>query len=177
MTTLSILAGVIAVAVIFVYAVRQPVLEGRVFPVLRPLFLLLFPPSDLYRPLVEIPIDLTDTTKVEAQFEHRYAGLYVVALAVEHRIDIGTRGYSFDGELVLEVSASDTFQFTRALGQELSPYWSASKNGFELTHYRVPEDLPRGKTLRATLDVRRPALEFHRRYGAARLIISKASEK
>jgi hypothetical protein len=177
MTTLSVLAGVIALAVILVYAGRQAVLEGRAFPVLRPLYLLLLPPSDLYKPLVELSIDLTGSNKFEAKFEHRYAGLYVVALAVEHRIDMASKGYSFDGELVLEVSSSDARQFTRVLGQELSPYWSASKNGFELTRYRVPEELPRGKTLKATLDVPRPAPEFHRKYGAARLIIAKTSEK
>jgi hypothetical protein len=90
---------------------------------------------------------------------------------------MGTEACSFDGELLLIAGANDTVEFTRALGQELSPCWGASENGLELTRYSVPEDLPRGKPLKAVIEVRRPARASRQKYGAARLVVVKTSDK
>lgn len=172
-----VLIGLLAALVVFVALSRQAVLQGRAMHALRTFYLLLFPPNDLYRPLVEVSVEVANTGTYSAELTNRYAGRYVFALEVAAPIEMATKGYTYDGHLTIKVYQGEQEIFSLGPALNLIPYWSATAAGFILAHYEVPRDIPQGTQLRCVISVDQGAPAFAKKYGPVKFRIVKVSEK
>lgn len=177
MGTVVVLASLVLAIILFVVLSRQAVVEGRAFNALRPFYLLLFPPRDLYRPLLDLPIDVGQRGTYTVEFTNPYVGRYAFVFEVQAAVEMASKGYTYDGYLTIRVSQAGRDILSWNPGRNLIPYWSSSGSGFILAHYDVPRDMPRGTQLQCMISEEQGAPAFAKQYGATRLKIVKVSEK
>jgi len=166
--TTVVIAGALSV-------LRAPVLEGKMLGALRPFYILLFPPEDLYRVLVRFPIDPREHgTAYSFTLDHRYVGAYTAGLFVEKGFDYFKKE-TWLFRLGLRCTAGST-SFSAELGSNPSPFLGLHGDGFSLVWYQVPKDLPQGVDTKCQLQVLREDVELSKRFGRTDFHIKKQSD-
>jgi hypothetical protein len=60
--------------------------------------------------------------------------------------------------------------------KDLLPFWS-NRSGFSIYNYEVPTDLPRGKRLKASIQIIEPDESFSEKYGEQEMRFKKFSDE
>ena len=152
---------------------RTAVLRGKLlsgFPRLRKLVLSLFPPADLYRPLVDLPLE---SSTVSFGMTHKYAGAHEAGVITLQPMPMPLPGEpDLSAKLVARVGGKIIFSSDRI---STAPWWGRSQSGFTLLRYTVPEDLPLGVSVECDLQVRQGKSLFQPQL--ARAYVRKSSEE
>jgi hypothetical protein len=176
LTLFFVLAGIV---------LRRRVLEGKILQGLRPWYLLIAPPRDLYAQVFYKPVDGNKVEDVYKQrVVHRYVGLYELSLeaphlglAMEGKVDldlgIEAEGRFFrDGQLIY----SNSFKYSAS---EKPPMRNLTclTGGIRLFGYSIPEDLPQGIPVDCEITLRFLNDKFKDVHKNGLLVITKMSEK
>ena len=162
------------VIVVFgVYLLRAPIQQGKFLGQLGPVLSLIFPPEDLYTPLVSAAL-LSDRKEYTLSFTHKYVGHHAVEISVPGRSAIG----KLEPELMvsLEVYQGETVLYRNGPVKG-SRFWGKERHGLSFSRYRVPEDLPVSSPLTAKVVVRGDLGGFLTGRTGAMLSIKKMSDE
>lgn len=171
------LGGVLAIVVVAIAVARQPILEGRYAESVRPLYMLITPPTDLYAPLAVSPAVLDEkTASYRFVIEHKYAGTHELGVSVEKQIPMPVRTYDWGARYRVVFSVEGKPIKTEIFGANPSPWWRQYESGFSLLSYEVPRDLPLGKPIVCEIVALEPGQGFHSQYGSSSFYISKSAE-
>lgn len=169
--------GVLAVVVVAIAAARQPILEGRYLGVIRPLYMLIAPPADLYTPLVISPAVLdVSSASYRFAFEHKYAGAHEFGISVQKPVLMSVKTYDWGARYRVVFSVEGKILKTEIVGLNPSPWWRQNGSGFFFLRYEVPRDLPLGKPITCEITVQEAGRGFHSQYGSASFFVSKSGE-
>lgn len=144
----------------------------------RALVLAIFPPKDLYRSIFSAVVHPDQQEfRVEGELRHLYSGEYEIGLRVPKSISMRQSTHLSDCRLRVGLTSSTGEVLSAVVGDSLDPWWSSKANGFALTSYWVPTDLPKDTWIKCTVTVEKASNDFVERYGGATLYIRKSSEK
>jgi hypothetical protein len=155
---------------------RAPVLEGKMLGALRPYYVLLFPPEDLYQPIVRFAFDPNDEKTIHSfSFSHRYFGAYSAGIYVEKAFDYHEKK-PWISRLDLRCTGGGASLVSSNLGAEPSPFLGSRGNGFQLVHYQVPGNLPQGLETKCQLRVVNGGSELPALFGKTDFYVQKQSD-
>ncbi len=134
--------------------IQMPVMEGKYLNWLRPLYILFYPPEDLYEPLVKIELDALGTEKlIHYNIIHRYVGSYSIGLYVDNDVDVNNQKLNLGSQFEWNCSSDAGQVIAEKLGTNASPFIGLRGNGYRLALYGVPNDLPQGESVACELKV------------------------
>lgn len=169
-------ALMVTTAVAAVCAVRALTSSTR-YPRLRQLAQLLFPPGDLYGPLVEIPVNLAkEGVTIEFEYSHRYPGRHSLDLDVPVPVRTGMASPGVSALSVVAVCVDSTGRQVDARGNYMNPYWRNDGWGVSILVYDVPDQLALTGRIRCRVSCSGGAV-FAREFPAHRLVVRKRSEE
>ncbi len=159
--------------VIGFYLLRTPIQQGKFFAELGPILSLIFPPEDLYVPLVvkELEDELTEYT---LDFGHKYVGHHAVEISVPGKAPFGK--IEPELQVVLEVLEGDKLLY-RDGPVKGSGYWGRNDHGLHFSRYGVPKDLPVSRPLTARITVSGNLDVFLKGREGATIGITKVSDE
>jgi hypothetical protein len=139
---------------------------------------LVFPPRDLFQPLVMVQIDLNrESEETIATFEHRYRGPHALGIKVGHKLPMPVHTYDWGGRFVAILEESDREVLRRFTGESPNPWWSHSESGFHFFHYGVPQDAPLGHPIKLRFQIVKKGSGFPQIYGRSSLYVGRISSK
>ena len=89
-------------AIVTLLSLREPVLRGNSPKWLRPFYLWIFPPTELYMRTKLREVDLTKRERVEFEFAPKYSGEYEIGVIVDRKIEMPKKTYDigFSGAIL-----------------------------------------------------------------------------
>ena len=169
---LSVIALFILISAVFLVLVR-PAQQGKIFPVLGNISLLLFEPQDLWTPLAEEI--LNNKTEYNFSFRHKYVGNHSIEILFSNKeidpwkIDTEDLGISVkfykNSDLIFSKSNNYVGAFLGLRGK-----------GLTYLQYSVPDNVPISQELNVTINVIGNIKDFLKKYGDAKIIIRKGSD-
>jgi len=173
-----VLLAVLVLGGIAAWATRLLALKGRLSTDLRLLFAAFAAPSDYFVPLQKSTLALSRKgSQATMTLRHKYAGKHVVEISVSKRTPVGVVPYQAKFDLSLECFVGGRTRLSRRIHGVGDPWWTHSANGFTLTTYTVPDDLPLEGEVKLVATVHDGDAEFEQLYGATTLLVRKESEK
>jgi hypothetical protein len=148
------------------WARRQPTLLRAVWP-----------PADLYEPLLVQPFDASLPGRVEYVFRPRYAGSHAVLLRTARASDVRiAKPRMLDLRIVL-TSPSGVAREYETAGGRASRYGTSKRGpgGFILAWFDVPEEAPEAP-IRLAVEAATGDVDFHRAHCPCELEVSKMSD-
>lgn len=154
-------------------AFKSQIQQGKFFPKLGTLLLLIAPPDDIWTPL---GASILEPNKQEYSFEiiHKYVGNHNVLISfkklksMEKAAD-NNFAVSFtiekDGKSILSKSSKQN-----------SYYWGKTTSGIIFIRYKVPDEVPINSHLKATVLIDGNIKRFLDKYGETKLVIKKGSD-
>ena len=141
--------------------------------------LTVFPPDDLYEPLINIPVKLSDTgATYDFDLTIKYVGTYLIRFSVEHGPD--SIFQSIETEAVLRLNAiCGGVQIDMTLDNWGSRFSELGKNRIEgaiIGFFKTPDDLGFGKCKHARISIENGDPEFSNKYGNSKIVIKRASD-
>ncbi len=140
--------------------------------------LLVFPPSDLYAPLIEVPISLQKQISFnEFQIKHKYVGVYTYGVKISQPPKYGVPINS-NSELNLKITDNSKLVFNETASRWASRFGGPGKkeSGVVLGFYKVPSDVPLEVDLQATLAVVKNDAGFEGSYGKIKFYIRRTGD-
>lgn len=140
-----------------------------------PIGRLLWPPEDLYTPLVLKNLDVSRKGEiVEAEFNNQYEGTHDLGIYVSKRIESELKS-----QLRITVSGDKGVILERVLDRNEFQFWGweKGKSGVALMVYEAPSELPLNVPLRIRAEVVVPDKEFIKKYGPTMFFVRKMSDK
>ncbi len=139
----------------------------------------LFPPKDLFQPLIEVPIDVSSTKEVNVgEIKFKYKGLYALGISYGKDIDdkkLHWKKYSLKLRLNIKFYANNKLIFEKGSTKDYTPYWGTDDNGIDIIYFNYPKDISEHK-LMCTVEVVIPDRELNEQHKPLKLHISKQSE-
>ena len=175
----SVLAVVLIIALIVVTLrlLREPVLRGDVLKKLRPLYLGFFPPPGLYDRIKMGSFDLSQPGMLEFEYAPTYVGEYQIGLLVDRKIEMPKDTYDFGMSAKITTQSRRGPHWACDVGRNPMPWWGTNSNGFTLAIFNAPEDIPLRETSRFRFEVSKGSPSFAYEYGIATVYIAKRPEK
>lgn len=140
----------------------------------------LFPPDDLYAPLVISPLNTPkDISNYSVTFKNKYTGRHIIGLIVDNPPPIG-ESYEIDNlALAIAVSQNGKVLIEQTTDESVYPFWghSGQYSGLALVNYKVPDELPRNQELQCEIIIENSRAAFMQKYDNIRLFIAKISDK
>jgi hypothetical protein len=131
------------------YLLRTPIQQGKFLAQLGPILSLVFPAEDLYVPLALVRLE-PGKVEYSLDFTHKYVGYHGVEISIPGKSKIGKMEPElrislkvFEGQALLYSDEPD-----KGYG-----FWGKEDHGLHFARYRVPEDLPVSKPLRAKITI------------------------
>lgn len=140
---------------------------------------LLFPPSDLFEPLSKKKIDINNKGAVtELMFINKYRGNHVIGITVEKQPPEHYHNYNTTLEAEITISQNGEELITKHITKP-GAYWGGYNGvgGFELMHYKSPEELPLSIPLTFVIKVTELDMGFVKTFGMPEIYIAKSSDK
>src|SRR3989442_14951754 len=81
-------------AFVALLSLREPVLRGNSPKWLRPVYLWIFPPTELYKRTKIRDVGLTKRERVEFEFAPKYSGEYQIGVTADPKIEMPARTYN-----------------------------------------------------------------------------------
>jgi hypothetical protein len=151
------------------------------FFIVRPysrLLLTLFPPSNLYTPLVDQPIDLNEKKELPTFIlVHKYVGTYLVGIYIEKPPPFGV---TIDSNAIVCLKI---FNDRNILFDETFTSWAerfgglGTEAGVMLGYYRVPNNIPLRENTQAVISVVSPDPKFGEKYGKLSFFITRITDQ
>lgn len=141
-----------------------------------PIGYLLFPPSDLYTPLVLKELNLSRKGAViEEEFINKYKGSYDLGIYVNNRLESDAK---LNCQLNITISNNSGVVLENILEEQVFIFWGweQGKGGVALLIYEAPRDLPLNENLMIRVEVLEPDLEFSKKYGPSSFFVRKMSD-
>jgi hypothetical protein len=137
-----------------------------------------FPPKDLFHSLVEAPIDISSTNKINlGEIKFKYKGSYALGISYKKDIDdkkLHWEKYSLKLRLNIKFYADNKLIFEKESTENYSPYWGQEDNGIHIIYFNYPKDISRRK-LMCTVEVVTPDRELNEQYKPFKLFIRRNS--
>lgn len=173
-------AWVLGVVVLLLLGVLP--FRGGIFQHLHetwPLYNLFFQPKDFFQPLAQTPFSASVEGEVfECDFIAKYSGKHKITVA------FGKSFQSFEWfreEFTSEVTISDltgNIYFKKKVGPRFGSWWRAKDDcGLTLLVFRVPDDAPRERRLKARVKIIKKNESLKKKYGSLILEVRKGSDK
>jgi hypothetical protein len=156
---------------------RQPVLRGSSPRWLRPFYLWIFPPDDLFVRTELKVVNLEKQGNIDFEFSPKYVGEYEIGVIAERKIEMPKKSYNFGFAGTILAYSGEKKCWSRNVGPNPLPWWDISSNGFALSTFSVPRDIPLDLATRFTFQVNTGSSSFSRDYGSATIYIGKKAEK
>jgi len=143
----------------------------------------IFPPKDLFDLVVKKEIDVTTTKTVEiGMFKLKYDGPYAVGVMLDgfSSDDYFTKPqnkYDLKLKIRIDVYEGGQLRCSRLTTSEYTPFLGRRGNGFWLTDFYAPADVPIRKDLTCKITVLSPDEVLSEKFGPVSVYIQKASEK
>jgi len=164
-------------AFVALLSLREPVLRGNSPKWLRPFYLWIFPPPELYKRTKIRNVDLTKRESVEFEFAPKYSGEYEIGVMVDRNIEMPAKTYNFGFAGAILVYPVDRKSSSRNIGSNPLPWWDVDANGFAFATFSVPSDIPLDHATRFVFRIDTESASFGRDYGSATIYVGKRPEK
>ena len=159
--------------VIGFYLLRTPIQQGKFLADLGPILSMIFPPEDLYDPLVTIAL-MDGKIEYTLEFTHKYVGHHAVQISIPGREAFGK--LEPEVQVSLEVFKGDTLLFEDGPDKG-SGFWGRNDHGLLFTRYNVPGDLQVSRSLTARVVISGDLSGFLREREGTTLRITKVSDE
>ena len=145
------------------------------------LYNVFYPPEDLYEPLASSAITFEQTGKIlSTEFKAKYPGNHHIRIYIENPVP---DPWSFMTYLQETLKAKVIFRiedeviYERIASNEFCYFIEGpEKHGFELVRYKVPDNVPRNRTINVQVILLKVDKQFHARYGKTFAAIGKGSD-
>lgn len=141
--------------------------------------LTIFPPSNLYIPLVKQPITLKEKAVYQyLRLTHDYVGNYFVGVYIKKPPPFG-KPIESNAELCLSIRKDKKLLFEKKFTRWASRFGGPGdkESGVILGFYKVPDNVPLGLTTQAMLSIISPDPAFKENYGDVDFFIRKKSDQ
>lgn len=141
--------------------------------------LTIFPPSNLYIPLVKQSITLKEKTVYQyLRLTHDYVGTYLVGVYIKKPPPFGTPIVS-NAELCLSIRKGENLLFEKKFARWASRFGGPGEkeSGVIFGFYKVPDNVPLGLATQAILSIKSPDPAFEENYGDVDFFIRKKSDQ
>lgn len=160
-----------------IVSVRPLVLQGRFFPSMRRLYLSFLPPTNLYKPILNIQLDAElEACARQFRFVHPYVGDYEAGLVRAGPVPVLVGPTPVDLRIFIAFNTEGQL-YEAVIGADQSPWWGRTESGVTLLRYSVPNDLPVLKVVECTMQVKHADKAVKAQYQNTRFYVRKASEK
>lgn len=158
--------------IVFLIVFKTKIQQGKIFPSIGPLLLLVAPPTDLWKPLGK---SMLSDAQFRYKFDviHKYAGNHTIDISIK-RLDSYEK-LSSDLSVQLDLYQSDNIIYSRK-DDSISSYWGSNSSGLLFVRYKVPQDAPVSVPLKAVITVKGDLKTFLSRYGPAQILLRKCSD-
>jgi len=155
------------------YLLRTPIQQGRFLAEFGPVLSLVFPPEDLYIPLASVAL-APGKEEYSVDFIHKYVGYHAVEISIPGKSKTG----KIEPELrvLIKVFDGDKLLYEGAMRPGYR-FWGKGDHGLHFSRYRVPEDLPVSKFLKAEIQVQGDLKAFLEGREKATIGITKVSDE
>lgn len=145
---------------------------------LRPhsrLLLTLFPPKDLYNPLIKQSISLQkENLKYDSEINSLYVGTYFVGVYLNN---LSSTMQAVDSTAILRLSVSvDNNEIYHKDLSDWEEYvgGKGGKSELNVGHFNVPDDVPKMKPLKISIVIKKSDPEFDKKYGPLELFVQRS---
>jgi hypothetical protein len=161
------------------YLIRIPVLKGKLCAPLRPWYLLIFPPEDLYAFLAETTIIPDESNKVyRFEFSAKYIGTYQIGFITAERIPLPSYDSSYFAlSLHVQFKVGDKILLSPFTTKMQSSWWGREETGFILHIFRIPEDVPLDEIIQCEIQIASTSYGYFTLGKEIKIYIKKHTEK
>ena len=159
--------------ILFVGVFKSAIQQGKLLPGLGPLLMLIAPPQDLRIPLGVQNID-PEKREYHFEFQHKYVGNHVVDLSFRKLESMESAHTNIEVEYVVSIGGRTVFTQKSQKGW---PYWGMKNSGLTFVSYDIPQALPVGEKVSATVTLQGDIEAFINKYGPTQLIVRKGSDE
>jgi hypothetical protein len=183
MISLIVMFSSFVVIVFSIFLFNGLILSSNAPKAIRLLVQAVAPPEDLYSYLVIQDLDISEKGLIKRfEFKNKYAGWHEAGIVLDNfPDDLYFKPLSQRYNLKLKMKVNFYFQNTLILSHvienEYHPFLGRRGNGFSLTSYDSPNDLPLNKLITCEVIIIAPDKELSIAYGPVRFYISKESDK
>lgn len=169
-----IIIGILLVLLIATCSFRGIILRSNSPDALKTLVELFIPPSDLFQPLVSQAVDISDGfLEKRFSYHHEYMGNHEIGLFLENfDLDLYTHILKVSARIVCDSREGLRYTSSTTSG---TPFLGKDGSGFGLVTYVVPKDLPLDNEIDCTITLSEIDGDFIKKYGPARIYISRIS--
>ncbi|OQA03667.1 MAG: hypothetical protein BWY69_00305 [Planctomycetes bacterium ADurb.Bin401] len=159
---------------------RVPICKGKILGFLRPHVQIFCPPEDLYDPILNKKIEISDTNKVQTyEFKTKYIGHYAAIIVLDGLDDdLYRKAYDLKLNMKLNFYQDGILLISRKTSDYYNKSWGLGHGDGEIKcEFESPKDIPIDanvtcEVLLITID---PYLNKH--FKSANLFIQKYSEE
>src|SRR5207247_11115943 len=117
-------------AFVALLSLREPVFRGKSTKWLRPFYLWIFPPTELYKRTKLREVDLTKRERVDFEFAPKYSGEYEIGVIVDRKIEMPAKTYNHGFCGAILVYPIDMKSSSRNFGSNPLPLVDVNSNAF-----------------------------------------------
>lgn len=175
--------GIILTLYLLLYIFNDKILGAECLAKMHFLVNVVAPPTDLYKPLINSEINISDKGKIYTyNYKHKYIGTYDIGIYLDNYSDklqfvSKDKRYKLKLKLEIKLFYKDKVYLTKVLEENYSPFSGASGSGFSLMYYKCPLDLPVNQDITCEVKVIESDDVLSNNYGPVKFYIQKISDK
>ena len=139
----------------------------------------IFPPNNLYSPLVNQELDLSGTVpKYRFSYRQDYVGSYLIGLRLKHPPHDFWSPVTTSAKITIRlIDGKQTFQEWTSFSWADRFSGGPSDSGVLLGSYKVPNNVPVGSDVELEVNIEKPDSSFYARYGEAVFFVKRAADQ
>jgi len=176
--TIIAVSGVILILLASAALFNKTILRSNVPVWVKSVVILLFPPNNIYDPLVVETLDISDGhAKTNVAINNRYMGSHEIGLLFSKFDPALLYQRKYELHLLANITCyvGDELHYSQSLNMG-DPFLGKIGSGFSLATYVVPKDLPLDQSINCVFSVSNLNKEFVEKYGPVKLYIKKISD-
>ena len=176
---LIVLILVLFIPVLLISLLKVPISRAETLKPLRLLVQLFCPPKDLFEFVMDRNIDIAKMDDIQTfEFKIKYVGPYSIGILLDNfSKDLYRKKYELKLRLKLDFYSDGALLTSKETTDDYTPFFGKRGNGFILSDFISPEEIPLDKKITCKLTIIAPDRELYSKYAPIKLYIQKMSEE
>lgn len=162
-------------SIAFLVVFKSQIQQGKIFPQLGAILILISPPEDLWVPLSSDYL-ISDKNEYELDIRHKYVGNHEILFSFE-KVNSSDILEKAGKELLVTVEFEHNSKVIYSTTSKLIiAHYGYENQALSFIRYFVPDDCPIGAPLKVRVKVEGSTEQFIEKYGPTRIEIMKGSD-